>query len=777
MRRCSLAFFAVLVASSAPAEPIHHQSFEGQPPKPILAHTWGDKPTTVAANAAEPGIGVGASAAARLRLHFPPKVRHNLSYWTYSLPERVPLVPELQTISFRVKTNVPVSIKIGIWPYGFIYHGPGVKPSPQWQTVTLSDAYAKLRKWCEGGKRTAEGGWVHAVIIAVGGTRGAKADLVIDDVVLEGPAGAAKAVADAAFQRRIKKARIAPISLVWDQGHRTLANTLRALDEAGIGGADLACLPEVCVDQAPEPIPGPAAKAIASKAAQYKMYVVANLRERDASRFYVTSFLCDRAGKIAGKYRKSHRLPYEKGPGPHTGFALGDDLPVFQTDFGPIGLKIGTDHYFPEIDAVLRRRGARLVVWSTSPFPVRDEHTITLALRGRAVNNGLCYAVARYAGKQGYGGYFKAFSWTATWPLGRAQVFDRDGHTIADSGHGGGVAIATIPASRLGGGVGNGGYPTEGKYALITAAKLPPPFPRKKTTRRIVRAAAIECEGNLDRLIAKLDHCGRLGCDIACLWEYVWYRSDEQVEKLKKRNQQHLARIADAARRNKMYVVIAGELERGFNESILFDRQGREIGRYTKINQTTAKTSKYYQAGEKVGIFDLDFGRICTKICADVYAHEIDRVAALHQVDIMLHHTQDAGPFTEHTRLREAHRCLDNGYFLVRAAGGTRQTDHRTYITDPWGMRLAASQFRTNNPPVVATLQLDNRPKYYEWPEAVRKAGPYPDPTKRGIKPDHIAKMYHRRNHPVAKGDLRALLLECRRPELYRPRPKPKATR
>jgi predicted amidohydrolase len=205
-------------------------------------------------------------------------------------------------------------------------------------------------------------------------------------------------------------------------------------------------------------------------------------------------------------------------------------------------------------------------------------------------------------------------------------------------------------------------------------------------------------------------------------------------------------------------VVIGGELERGFNESILFDREGSEIGRYTKIVQTTAKTSKYYQAGEQVGVYDFDFGRICTKICADVYAPEIDRVAALHQVDLLLHNTQDAGPHTEHTRLRDYHRALDNGYFFVRATGQTLQTDHRAYVMDPWGMLLGASQFRTNNEPVVVTLQLDNRPRYYEWPEEIRRAGPYPDPYKSG-------------GCPAAKGDLRAVVLEARRPALYRPLP------
>jgi predicted amidohydrolase len=757
------AFCCVLAASVAMGEDVFRERFEQASRQPPFTHIWGDAPATVSANAIRPGTGPDGSAAAQVQAVFPAQVQHGLAYWSYALPEPVPLVPHVETISFQVKTNAPVSIKIGLAPFGFIYHGPQVAPSGDWQIVKLDHAYDELKRWCEGGGKRAEDGCVNSVIVAVTAQANANAELVVDEIAIEGPAGAREAVKSEAFARKIRRVRVAPISLVWDEGHRTLENTLTALDEAGRLGADLACLPEECVDQPAETIPGPASSAIARKAAEHGMYVVGNLRELADGKTYVTSFLCDRSGNLAGKYRKSHRLPYQDD------IALGDDLPVFATDFGAVGLKIGTDHFFPEIDTALRRRGASLVVWSTKPFPLRDEHYLSFALRGRAVQNGLHYAVAQYAGKEGYGGYANAFSWTASWPLGRAQVLDPDGHTLADSGHPGGVALAAIPAARLGGSPQQGGYDTSGKFALLTAAELPPPA--KPTANRLIRAAAIECDGNIDSLMAKLDLCGKQSCDIACLWEYVWYGNDDEVEKFKERNRQWLARIGDAAKRNGMYVVIAGELERGFNESIVYDREGREMGRYTKIAQTTSRDSKYYQAGDRVGIFDLDFGRICTKICLDVSQHEIDRVAALHQVDLMLLHTQDAGPFSEHIRLRDDHRCVDNGYYLLRAAGGGDECDHRTYIMDPWGMVLAASQFRVNNPPIVTTVDLDNRPQYFEWPEEVRRAGTYPDPVVRGIPAEDRLKMYGRFNRPVAKGDLRAVLLQCRRPELYAPKP------
>lgn len=761
-RHVAVVLSLVVLTSAAPSranEVIFRAEFDSPQQGQSLKHTWGDRPGAVVHSTHRPEATAKGGGAAALILPFGDSLEHNLAYFQYTLPEPVPLVPELASVAFDVKANVPVSLKVAIAPYGFIFHGPGVGPSDNWQTVRLEGAYEALKQWCEGGEQSADGGWLAGVIVAVRPKPGQTAEVLVDNLRIEGPDGAVEAVRRERLRRRTRATRVVPVSLVWDEGHRTLEAALEALDRAGLLQADLACLPERCVDQPAEPIPGPASKAIAEKAARYGMYVVGNLLEREGDVRYVTSFLCDRQGRIVGKYRKSHRLPYEQGPA--AGFALGDELPVFKTDFGPIGLKIGTDHYFPEIDMVLRRRGAKLIVWSTSPFPVRDEHTTTLALRGRAVNNRAYYAVARYAGREGYGGYDRAFSWTATWPLGRAQVFDPDGHTVADSGHRGGPAVASIPVARLHGGVNpRAGLATEGKFAALAADGLPEPFQPSDGTDRTIVAAAVECDTNLDRLDRKLDFCGKRDCDIACLWEYVWYRGDEQAEEHRERNRRRLTRLAEAAKRNQMYVVIGGELERGFNESVLFDRQGREIGRYTKMNQTTPESSKFFREGRTVGIFDLDFGRICTKICADVYSREIDRVAALHQVDLMLHHTQDAGPFTGHTRLRDHHRCVDDGYFYLRAASQTLQSDHRTYIMDPWGVMLGATQFRTENEPVIVRLQLDNRPTYYTWPEEILRRGPYPDPYKLGKRPE-------------ARGDLRAVVLRQRRPSLYRAAPKP----
>ena len=57
----------------------------------------------------------------------------------------------------------------------------------------------------------------------------------------------------------------------------------------------------------------------------------------------------------------------------------GDDIPVFETDFGVIGLTIGTDFYFPEIYTVQYMKGAEILVWQHYPERFR-EHSQWLPL-------------------------------------------------------------------------------------------------------------------------------------------------------------------------------------------------------------------------------------------------------------------------------------------------------------------------------------------------------------------------------------------------------------
>ena len=570
--------------------------------------------------------------------------------------------------------------------------------------------------------------------------------------------------------------RISAISLVWDAGYRTLDNTLRALDEAALSEADIACLPEDCVETEGEKIPGPVSERIAAKARQYQMHVIANLKERDGAKTHHTSILFDRAGNIVGRYRKSHRLPYEK-------MDLGDEILVFQTDFGPIGMIVGTDHYFQDILLRMRQLGARTIFWSTTPFPVRDEYPADSLVRARCTDIGFTYVVAQYAGRKGYGGYNNTFAWTATWPLGRACVVDRNGHTVADSGHMGGVATAILPASDLQGTIAPRG-------SRVATKPVPTPdVPDVKFSKRWARVSLIESGPSFEEILSRIDLAAAQGADIIGLGEYVWYNTEDEVVKYRERNLKRLDALAEKARQRHVYIVVAGELVYGYNEAYIYDRQGKELGRFTKILQTTPKEWKTYKAGKETPVFLTDFGRIAVKICNDTNGPFIDYDYGLKRADLVFFPTMDAGPHAEWRELRHRRRCIDNGFYMASTNYPHHsQSDNRSFIMDPWGYNIAASICTSPEgqgiPPrdaaakqsvaspltgiISAVIDFERRPKYFEPPPeglaCDRGGAPAPEGIELSPPPGQEARLRITEREPGGQIDLICLRADGKSP-------------
>ena len=130
--------------------------------------------------------------------------------------------------------------------------------------------------------------------------------------------------------------------------------------------ADIVCLPEgitlvgtkLNYISASEPIPGPSTKFLGELSKKYHLYIVAGILEKDGEVVYNTAVLLDRDGNLAGKYRKVS-LPREEIDG---GVTPGDTLPVFDTDFGRIGMMICWDVSFPETARTLAKKGAEVIL-------------------------------------------------------------------------------------------------------------------------------------------------------------------------------------------------------------------------------------------------------------------------------------------------------------------------------------------------------------------------------------------------------------------------------
>ena len=167
----------------------------------------------------------------------------------------------------------------------------------------------------------------------------------------------------------------------------------KLIDEASQQQAGIVCLPEGITvvgtgkkyADVAEPVPGPSTKFLGKYAKKHRLYLVAGIYERDGKAIYNTSVLMGRDGKLVGKYRKVC-LPREEIDG---GITPGKDYPVFDTDFGRVGMMICWDLHFPEVARELAARGAEVIL-----MPIWGGNE-TLA-RARAIENQLYLVASGY---------------------------------------------------------------------------------------------------------------------------------------------------------------------------------------------------------------------------------------------------------------------------------------------------------------------------------------------------------------------------------------------
>jgi predicted amidohydrolase len=160
--------------------------------------------------------------------------------------------------------------------------------------------------------------------------------------------------------------RIGTVSLHPRNDPDNLGQWIRELDKIAAEKPDIVCLGEELLNEGnsrtyastAEPIPGPSTARLGEAARRHGMYLVAGLIERDGHGIYNTSVLIDRRGTVAGKYRKVY-LPREEIEG---GLTPGNACPVFDTDFGRIGVMVCWDAEYIEPARALAFRGAEILL-------------------------------------------------------------------------------------------------------------------------------------------------------------------------------------------------------------------------------------------------------------------------------------------------------------------------------------------------------------------------------------------------------------------------------
>ena len=209
---------------------------------------------------------------------------------------------------------------------------------------------------------------------------------------------------------------------------RNLEVCVARLEEAAKQGAALLVLPECAIpgymfDSAEEAlpfaegIPGPSTEILERESRRLGIHVVCGLLERDGAVMHNAAVFVGPDGLI-GVYRKTH-LPFL---GVDRFVVAGDELPVFETPLGRVGLEICYDLRFPEVTRTLALRGADLIAHPTN-FPVAAWLQTEFITRARAAENRVYLLTANRIGKERWGEF-----------CGWSQIVDPYGDRLAEAG-------------------------------------------------------------------------------------------------------------------------------------------------------------------------------------------------------------------------------------------------------------------------------------------------------------------------------------------------------
>jgi len=96
--------------------------------------------------------------------------------------------------------------------------------------------------------------------------------------------------------------------------------------------------------------------SVRTLAKKYRMHIVFGFSQKTDAGVKNAALLIGKSGEDIGIYHKTHLLTHDLN------FLPGEDLPVFDTELGKIGIMICADRRWPETARTLKLKGAELII-------------------------------------------------------------------------------------------------------------------------------------------------------------------------------------------------------------------------------------------------------------------------------------------------------------------------------------------------------------------------------------------------------------------------------
>lgn len=196
-------------------------------------------------------------------------------------------------------------------------------------------------------------------------------------------------------QLKHKQVRIAAVQLdspwVWkhpiDPANDPADRIVPYIEKAAADGCDLVCFPELYLGMFR--VPSKQTETVAKAARENKINVSVGCFEiTDKAGNYRNSILMfDRTGEVVGRYFKAYQAvgkpPYLWPPladDPEWMMQPGQEFPVFDMDFGRVGILTCYDGYFPEIWRLLSLKGAEFILWPNARGGSVEDYMVRSAI-------------------------------------------------------------------------------------------------------------------------------------------------------------------------------------------------------------------------------------------------------------------------------------------------------------------------------------------------------------------------------------------------------------
>lgn len=235
----------------------------------------------------------------------------------------------------------------------------------------------------------------------------------------------------------MKTVRLTQVQMVVrNDRNKNIAHASSLIEQAASRGAEIVCLPEMFTtpygqeyfSAFSEKQEGPTAEMLSRQAEKHGIVLVGgSFPERDGERLYNTALVFGNKGQLLAKHRKIHlfdidvqgRFAFRESDT----FSPGNEITVFDTPVGRVGVALCFDIRFPELFRLMALQGAEIILVPAAFNTITGPAHWHLLARSRAVDDQVYLALTSPARS---GSVFKAF--------GHTLVSDPWGNILCEAG-------------------------------------------------------------------------------------------------------------------------------------------------------------------------------------------------------------------------------------------------------------------------------------------------------------------------------------------------------